>query len=248
MFGAISATNDASLRAKTAQELYQLVCDAAVHSGKSAATVVLLAEPDSIWLKPVAGTGEIVEQLNRTRFSIDPGNIYGNGICGNAFRTQKACVNSDILNSVQGRPWHELGREVGVTAGVALPLVKAGNSIGVLLFLIGKSWANDDEIIALTGRIAENVSVALENFDRADEKAKAERQKDRLAGMLEALSATNEAIMRVKSRAELFELVCEAAVLGGTFTSTTIALVNPDGEFFRAAATKGLNYDHIADR
>jgi len=60
MFGRISATNDASLRAKTAQELYQLVCDAAVHSGESIATVVLLAEPDSIWLKPVAGTGEIV--------------------------------------------------------------------------------------------------------------------------------------------------------------------------------------------
>jgi hypothetical protein len=46
MFGAISATNEAILRAKTEQELYQRVCDAAVYSGKSAATVVLLAEPD----------------------------------------------------------------------------------------------------------------------------------------------------------------------------------------------------------
>ena len=46
MFGAISATNEAILRAKTEQELYQRVCDAAVHSGKSVATVVLLAEPD----------------------------------------------------------------------------------------------------------------------------------------------------------------------------------------------------------
>lgn len=245
MFGAISATNEAILRAKTKQELYRFVCDAAVHSGKSAATVVLLAEPDSIWLKPVAGTGEIVEQLNRTRFSIDPGNIYGNGICGNAFRTQKACVNCDILNSVQGRPWHELGREVGVTAGVALPLIKAGNSIGVLLFLIGKSWASDDEVIALMGRIAENVSVALENFDRADEKAKAERQKDRLAGMLEALSATNEAIMRVKSRAELFDAVCHAAVLGGMFTSATLALAEPGEEFLRIVATKGTDYERM---
>ena len=43
MFGAISATNEAILRAKTEQELYQRVCDAAVHSGKSFATVVLLA-------------------------------------------------------------------------------------------------------------------------------------------------------------------------------------------------------------
>ena len=74
MFGAISATNEAILRAKTEQELYQWVCDAAVYSGKSAATVVLLAEPDSIWLKPAAGTGAIVEQIMRAPFSIDAGN------------------------------------------------------------------------------------------------------------------------------------------------------------------------------
>src|SRR5207249_4001369 len=60
MFGAISATNEAILRAKTELELYQQVCDAAVHSGKSFATVALLAGPDSHWLKPVAGTGEAI--------------------------------------------------------------------------------------------------------------------------------------------------------------------------------------------
>ena len=245
MFGAISATNEAILRAKTEQELYQLVCDAAVHGGKSNAAAVLLAEPDSIWLTPVAGSGEIVEQVRRTRFSIDPDNMYGTGICGNAFRTRKACINSDILNSAQGRPWHELGREVGVVAGVALPLIKAGKSVGVLLFLIATSWAEDEEIIALMARIAENVSVALDNFERAAEKAKAERQKERLTGMFEALSATNEAIMRVKTRAELFDLVCHAAVLGGMFTSATIALAEPGNEFLRIAASKGLDYERM---
>ena len=79
MFGAISATNEAILRAKTEQDLYQRVCDAAVYSGKSAATVVLLAEPDSIWLKPVAGTGAIVEQIMRAPFSIDADNAVWNG-------------------------------------------------------------------------------------------------------------------------------------------------------------------------
>jgi diguanylate cyclase (GGDEF)-like protein len=241
MFGAISATNEAILRAKTEQELYQFVCDAAVHGGKSTATLVLLAEPDSIWLKPAAGTGEIVEQVRRTRFSTDPDNMYGKGICGNAFRTQKACINSDILNSPQARPWHELGREVGVMAGVALPLIKAGKSVGVLLFFISKSWAGDEEIIALMARIAQNVSVALDNFDRASEKAKTEAQKERLGRMFAALSATNEAIMRAKSRTEMFELVCEAAVQGAKFSSTAIALLDPNSEFLRVVAANGPN-------
>jgi diguanylate cyclase (GGDEF)-like protein len=247
MFGAISATNEAILRAKTEQELYRMVCDAAVHGGKSNAAVVLLAEPGSIWLKPVAGTGEIVDQITRTRFSIDPDNVYGQGVCGNAFRTQRACINRDILNSEQSRPWHEVGREVGVVACIALPLTKAGNSIGVLMFFISKSWAADEEIIALMTRIAENVSVALDTFDRASEKARTEAQKERLARMLAALSETNEAIMRAKSRAELFDLVCEAAVRGAKFSSTTIALAEPDSEFLRIVAAKGPNAEEMRD-
>src|SRR5258708_34177324 len=116
------------------------------------------------------------------------------------------------------------------------------------MFFVSQSWAADQELVALLARFAENVSFALENFERAAEKEKAEEQKERLTEMFAALSATNEAIMRVKSRAELFELVCEAAVLGGTFTSATIALVDPDGEFLRVAATKGLNYDRMEGR
>ena len=239
MFGAISATNEAILRAKNEQELYERVCSAAVNSGKSAATVVLLAQPGSTWLEPVAGTGDVVEQIKQSRHSIDPDNIYGNGVCGRAFRTQKPCVNHDILNSAQGRPWLQTARESGVTACVAVPLIKSGQSIGVLMFFVGRSWAEDEEVVALMGRIAENVSFALENFDRASEKAKAFAEKERLARMLGALSTTNEAIVRATSRAELFELVCEAAAKGGRFNSTSIILARSDSEDMDTVAVAG---------
>ena len=72
-----------------------------------------------------------------------------------------------------------------------------------------------------------------------DEKARIEEQKERLTRMFAALSATNEAIMRAKSRAELFELVCEAAANGGRFTSTSIGLVRPDEEFLEIVAAAG---------
>ena len=239
MFGAISATNEAILRAKTEQDLYQWVCDAAVHSGKSAATVILLAEPDSIWLKPVAGTGAIVQQIMQAPFSIDAGNVYGTGVCGRAFRTQRPAVNNDILNSTQGQPWHQAARETGVTACVAVPLIKADESVGVLLFFVGKLWAEDEEIVALMARIAENVSFALDNFERAGEKARADAQKERLGRMLAALSATNEAIVRATSRTELFELVCEAAAKGGRFNSTSILLARPDSDYTDMVAVAG---------
>jgi diguanylate cyclase (GGDEF)-like protein len=248
MFGAISATNEAILRAKTAPELYQLVCDAAVNSGKSVATAVLLAEPGSAWLKPVAGTGEIVELVTRTPFSTDPEDFYGTGICGNAFRTQRPCINNDILSSELAKPWHQAARERGVVACVAVPLVKLGKSVGVLLFCVSQAWAADEEIIALLARMGENVSFALENFDRADEKAKADEQEERLARMFAALSATNEAIMRARSRTELFELVCAGAVQGAKFSSTTIALAEPNSEFLRVVASNGPNTNLVRDQ
>jgi diguanylate cyclase (GGDEF)-like protein len=181
MFAAFSATNEAILRAKTPSELYQLVCNAAVHVGRSLAATVLLAEPNSPWLQPVAGTGQIVKLVQQTRFSIDPENPYGRGICGSAFRTQKVSVNEDLLNSEQGQPWRESSLQAGIVASCAAPLTKFGQSIGVVLFFVTKAWASDKEIVALLARMAENVSVALENFDRASEKVQADHRIQYLA-------------------------------------------------------------------
>src|SRR3954469_20659329 len=176
MFAALSATNEAILRAGTAEELYALVCDATVNVGNSLAAVVLLVEPGTSWLRPVVGTGESVEQMKQTRFSIDQENTYGNGVCGKAFRSQTTHVNEDILNSEQGRPWWETCLEGGVVATCAVPLVRSGESVGVILFFLSKSSAMDKEIIALLARIGKNVSFALDNFDRVDEKNQADER------------------------------------------------------------------------
>jgi GAF domain-containing protein len=242
MFGAISATNEAILRAKTEHDLYQGVCDAAVERGKSFATVVLLADPDSRWLEPVAGTGDAIDLITQTRFSTDPNNVYGTGICGEAFRTQRPCINNDIPKSAD--PWQQVGRDTGVMACIAVPLTKFGKSVGVLMFFVGRAWAADQEIVALMARIAENVSVALDNFERASEKARADAQKERLSRMFAALSATNEAIMRARSRTEMFELVCEAVANGGRFNSTSIALVRIESDYLDMVAAAGPTVDN----
>ncbi|MBV8925539.1 MAG: EAL domain-containing protein [Bradyrhizobium sp.] len=238
MFGAISATNEAILRAKTEQELYQRVCDAASHAGKAIAAVVMLPEERSTRLKAAASAGASADLVTQSRYSVDPDDIHG-GVCGTAFHTQKPFVDGDVVNSAHGEPWRRAGRSSGTVACVAVPLVKNGQSVGVLMFFVGRSWAADEEVVAVLARMAENVSFALDNFQRAAEKAKADDQKERLARMLVSLSATNEAIMRAKSRSELFELVCESVAQGAKFTSTCIALARPDSEYLDLVAVAG---------
>jgi diguanylate cyclase (GGDEF)-like protein len=245
MYGAISATNEAILRAKSEQELYQLVCDASVHSGESLATIVLLREPDSHWMKPVASTGQNLELVTQARYSIDPENPYGKGISGEVFRTQKPIVEDDLARRTRGTPWERANVNTGVAACVVAPLIRHGESVGVLLFFISRSWAKDEEIVALLLRMAENVSFALENFGREAEKAKIAREEERLARMYAALSATNEAILRARSRSELFDLVCEATAKGAKFTSVTIALADHHAELLRVVSCYGPNADQV---
>ena len=147
------------------------------HSGKSAAT-----------RGPACGAGldlaeagcrdrrEIVEQIARTRLSIDPDNPYGNGVCGQGVPNAASPASMPTSSTrPRGSPGNRPRARRGVTACVAVPLIKAGESIGVLMFFVGKLWAADEEIVALMARIAENVSFALDNFDRAGEKAKSRR-------------------------------------------------------------------------
>ena len=111
--------------------------------------------------------------------------------------------------------------------------------VGVMFFISSEKDTFTPEFAELLQRLADNVSFALENFDRADDKARTEVQKERLTRMLAALSATNEAIIRATSRAELFDLVCEAAANGGKFTSTSIALTKSDSEYLDVVAAAG---------
>ena len=245
MFGALSATNEAILRAKNEQELYQLVCDASVHGGKSLATFILLKEQDSHWLKPVAGTGENLEIVARTHYSTDPENPYGRGISGEVFRTRKPIIERDLARRTKGTPWEQPNVNTGVAAVVAAPLIKQGQSVGVILSFLSQSWAKDDEVVGLMLRIAENVCFAIDNFDRESEKARIAEEEERLARMYAALSATNEAILRAHSRAELFDLVCEATAKGAKFTSAAIALVDQQAELLRVAACYGPNSDSV---
>jgi diguanylate cyclase (GGDEF)-like protein len=245
MFAALSATNEAIMRAKSRPQLFEMVCEAAVHGAKFSSTTVALVDADSIFLRVVASTGPGADAVRASRFAIADSVPEGGGLTGSAFRTRQPSFSNDFLADERTRPWHDNARRSGVRSSAVLPLLNGDRTAGVIMFNSPELGAFTPELIELLQRLAENVSFALDNFDRADEKAKDDVRKQRLARMFAALSSTNEAIMRAKSRAELFELVCEAAVLGGTFTSTTITVTEPGSAFLRIAATKGENHARI---
>jgi diguanylate cyclase (GGDEF)-like protein len=239
MFAALSATNEAIMRAKSRTELFDLVCAAALRGAKFVSTTVALAEPNSLHLRVVASAGPGADEMRRSEFAITEQLPQGRGLTGTAFRTRLPCISNDFLADERTRPWRENALRSGVRSSAVLPLLKGDQAVGVLIFHSPELGTFTPDLAELLQRLAENVSFALDNFDRIDEKARAEEQKERLTRMFAALNATNEAIMRAKSRPELFELVCQAASGGGKFTSTTIALADPGSDLLAIVAAAG---------
>ena len=239
MFAALSATNEAIMRAKSRTELHELVCEAAASGGRFNSTSILLARPDSDYPDMMAVAGPTAANMRRVKVSFNAAHPEGHGLCGNAFRSGQACIANDLRADPRGTTFQKFIFSDGAKAGAAFPLFVSGEPVGVMFFISADRDTFTPEFAELLQRLADNVSFALESFDRADEKAKTDGQKERLARMFAALSATNEAIMRARSRSELFELVCEAAAQGGKFTSTSIALIRPDSDYLDVAGAAG---------
>ncbi|WP_158813874.1 GAF domain-containing protein [Methylocapsa sp. S129] len=239
MFAALSATNEAIMRAQTRAELFELVCEAAAKGGKFTATLIGLAEPGSDFLRIAASAGPTAATSKSARLAITAAHPEGRGLTGQAFRAGRPCISNDYLAEIEESVLKETVRNEGTKSGAALPLLNQGNAVGVLLFMSSERDAFTPELVALLKRLAQNISFALENFDRADSRSLAEEQKERFARMFAALSATNEAIMRARTRDELFQRVSKAAAQGGKFTSTVIALADPGVDFLRIVAAAG---------
>ncbi len=239
MYAALNATNEAIMRAPTREDLFERVCEAAVTGGKFAAASIALAEPGSDFLREVAATGSRAVPRGSVKLAISADYPEGRGMSGTAFRTRQPCISNDYLADERGAAFHDSARARGIKSLAALPLLGRDDAVGVLIFLATEQGAFTPELVELLQRLAENVSFALANFDRADERRLASEQKERLTRMFAALSASNEAIMRAATRSELFHLVCEAAVQVGQFVSTIVALSEPGEDFMRIVARAG---------
>lgn len=239
MYAALSATNEAILRARSRSELFDLVCEATAKGAKFTSVTIALADHHAELLRVVSCYGPNADQVRNFKFSTCDDVPEGRGLTGTSFRTRQPAVSNDVLADDRIAPWQASARRNGIASSAALPLFNGDQVEGVFLFNSPERDTFTGEFIELLRKLQANVAFALENFDRADEKARADMQRNRLRGMLEALTATNEAIMRVKTRAELFEVICEAAVLGDTFSSATIALVDETGHYLDIAMTKG---------
>jgi diguanylate cyclase (GGDEF)-like protein len=181
MFTALSATNEAIMRAKSRAELFELVCESVANGAKFTSTCIAMVQPDSDYLDLVAVAGPTAENTRNVTLSCNAEHPHGRGLSGNAIRSGNACISNDYLSDPRGYAFHHLVRSDGAKSGAAFPLPVGGKVAGALLFLSAERNTFTVEFVELLQRLADNVCFALENFDRADAKNKADERVEYLA-------------------------------------------------------------------
>jgi diguanylate cyclase (GGDEF)-like protein/PAS domain S-box-containing protein len=179
LYAALSATNEAILRAGTVDELYRQVCEAAVHGGKLVAASVLVPDPESEWMRVAATAGAI--DLRKARISWHAESPFGCGLVGTAFRSGTSSVSNDFLADERMGAWRDVARRSGIKAGAAVPFSRGGKTCGVLLLYANRRRVFDEEAVLLVERMAQNIAFALDNTDRDTARREAEARAKYLA-------------------------------------------------------------------
>jgi diguanylate cyclase (GGDEF)-like protein len=129
----------------------------------------------------VAADGPTASSAREAVISTSEAHPEGRGLCGSAVRSQQACIINDYLSDPRAAAFHGKARNDGTNSGASFPLWVHGQIVGVMSFMSREKDTFTPEFAELLQRLVDNVSFALENFDRADEKTKADERIEYLA-------------------------------------------------------------------
>jgi diguanylate cyclase (GGDEF)-like protein/PAS domain S-box-containing protein len=176
MYRALGAANEAILRAKSQQEVFEQVCEIAVAAGGFLLGTVYLLDAQSKNLSRAAASGTAAALAEGVAPSIDESQPGGKGLIGHACRTGQPAISNDYAADPRTQGRVRQGRPYEVGSVAVFPLRADGELAGVFGLQHAQRHAFTEELTALLQRLADSISFALENFRREKHRRKAKRK------------------------------------------------------------------------
>lgn len=175
-YAALSYCNEAIVRCKNANDLFDTICrDAVIHGGMSMCWIGINDEMSHL-IKPVASYGQGTDYLNGIEISTLANIPSGRGPTGTAAREGYAVWCQDFTHNPMTAPWHERGKQFGWNASASLPLHQKDVVVGAITFYSTESNAFDEAVRKLLTEMAMDISSAISRF--ADELHKNKMQNE----------------------------------------------------------------------
>ncbi|MBS3951616.1 MAG: EAL domain-containing protein [Methylomicrobium sp.] len=175
LYQALSETNQAIVRMIDQSELFPLVCRCAVDfGGMKMAWIGQLDEADQR-IEPVARYGEGLAYLDNPD-NPSCGNLpLGCGLTETALRENQAVIVNDYFNDPITRHWHESAKTFGWHSAAAFPIQRNEKPFAVFSVYHAQTDAFDNDAINLLKEMAGDISFALDNFDRENQRQLTEK-------------------------------------------------------------------------
>jgi PAS domain S-box-containing protein len=169
----ISSVNQAIIRIRDLQTLFESACHTAVDKGGFRMAWIGLLDTETSQVNPVAWAGIGEDYINNLNITVmdEP---RGHGPTATTLRTGQDVIVQDINSDPRMAPWRDAAIQVGYRSSAAFPLKVGGKARGVLnLYAVQPHFFTEYEI-ALLDEMSADISFAMEYSEQETQRKLAE--------------------------------------------------------------------------
>jgi PAS domain S-box-containing protein len=190
LYESLSAINGTIVRAKSRQELFEGICQAAVEHAGFKLVWIGWCEEGELEVQRLAWAGESRSYLEQLHVYVDD-RPEGRGPTGTCIRENRPCVFNDFLTNAHCAPWHTAAAACGIRAVAALPLQLDGKVCGAFTVYSDEIDAFHGRELELLAEAARDTSFALSHLEHERKRLQTEcdlrASEERFRQMAEAL-------------------------------------------------------------
>jgi PAS domain S-box-containing protein len=173
VFAVLSNINQAIVRIKDKQKLFEDVCRIAIEDGKFRMAWIGMVDPQTNKVNPVASAGFNDDYLKTINIDLKDEKL-SNGPTGRAIKLGVHNLANDIANNDKMIPWRENALRLGYKSSATFPLKVFGKTIGAFNLYANEQFFFDKVEVKLLDELAMDISFAIEFNESEIERKKAE--------------------------------------------------------------------------
>ncbi|MGZ5007202.1 MAG: EAL domain-containing protein [Methylobacter sp.] len=175
LYAAWTQSADIIVRESDEVKLLTEVCRIIVNHVAFKLVWVGMTEPDG-WVRTVAASHPDSAYLGHINISVDQTLPEGRGPVGTAIREGMPKIFNNFLNEPDTLPWRLIATAENIKAAAAFPLMRGGRCIGAIAVYSDEQDYFTPDLIDLMRGLTDDISYALDNFDREKLRLNAEHE------------------------------------------------------------------------